>query len=192
MKKFTTEDLHFRISDHVSLVPVAEAFAEAEFALVDHHREYMRRWLPWVDGLTSVEQSRENILQSQKGMAEWTTIELSIQVDGKPAGRLGLHGINWDQQRTSIGYWIGEPYQGQGTMTACCRVFFHFLFTELGLHRLELRCAAENKASNAVARHLGFQLEGVTRAGEKLNGEFIDGNVYSLLSTDEAATQLLG
>ena len=31
-----------------------------------------------------------------------------------------VHGMNWANRSTSVGYWIGEKYQGKGIITKSC------------------------------------------------------------------------
>jgi len=52
------------------------------------------------------------------------------------------------------------------------------------LHRVEIRCAAENAKSNAVPRRLGFKLEGTHREAELLNGRYRDLLIYAMLQSE--------
>ena len=52
------------------------------------------------------------------------------------------------------------------------------------VNRIELCAAIENEKSQAVAERLGFKPEGIKRAAEFLNGQFVDHNIYSLLRNE--------
>jgi ribosomal-protein-serine acetyltransferase len=62
-----------------------------------------------------------------------------------------------------------------------------YCFRQLGLNRIELKCAATNFASMRVAERLGFSREGVLRQAEFLDGAFVDHHVYGLLRSDANA-----
>ena len=45
----------YEIGDDAELRMLEDRHAEELFALVDRNREYLREWLPFLDGTTSVE-----------------------------------------------------------------------------------------------------------------------------------------
>jgi ribosomal-protein-serine acetyltransferase len=56
---------------------------------------------------------------------------------------------------------------------------------ELDIKRIQIKCAVANTASRSIPHRLGFQLEGIERAGELLTGGvFTDLAVYSKLKGD--------
>jgi ribosomal-protein-serine acetyltransferase len=71
-------------------------------------------------------------------------------------------------------------------MTPSCRAVVDHLFGTVDLHRLTIRCAAENQRSRAVAERLGFTLEGISRDAEWLYDHFVDHAVYGLLKGDKS------
>jgi ribosomal-protein-serine acetyltransferase len=83
-----------------------------------------------------------------------------------------------------IGYWLGESFQGKGLMTGACRALLDYLFFELKLHRVEIRCAIGNARSCAVPKRLGFTKEGVLRQAQAFDDQFLDLEVYALLAED--------
>ncbi|MCL6516796.1 MAG: GNAT family N-acetyltransferase [Alicyclobacillus sp.] len=42
----------------------------------------------------------------------------------------------WNNRRTSIGYWLGEQFQGRGIMTTACRTMIDIAFHEYKLNRV--------------------------------------------------------
>lgn len=71
-----------------------------------------------------------------------------------------------------------------GIVTAACRVVIDEGFHNFGLHRIEIRCAVENRRSAAVPRRLGFVEEGVLREAEWLYDHWVDLRVFSMLAHD--------
>ena len=83
-----------------------------------------------------------------------------------------------------IGYWIAEGAQGRGLVTKGCRAIMRHGFEDLGLRRLELKCAATNTRSAAVAGRLGFTLEGRLRRAEPVGDRWDDLLLYGLLADE--------
>ncbi|HVF87449.1 MAG TPA: GNAT family protein, partial [Pyrinomonadaceae bacterium] len=87
--------------------------------------------------------------------------------------------IDWTNRVAEMGYSLGAEHQGRGIVTACMRVLIHYTFDELKLNRVELRCAAENLKSRAVAERLGFTREGELRESWLIHGRFVGQIVYA-------------
>ena len=85
---------------------------------------------------------------------------------------------------STLGYWIGEPYAGQGKMTAGVRASLPFVFNTLHLRRLEAACLPRNEASIRLLERVGFIHEGLARRYLKINGVWQDHVTYALLEDD--------
>jgi ribosomal-protein-serine acetyltransferase len=96
------------------------------------------------------------------------------------AGIIGFHNIDWMNRNVEIGYWLGEEFQGRGIMTKACRTLTNYAFYEYRLNRVQIRCAPENKRSNAIIERLGFIKEGNIRQAEYLYDHFVDLFVYGM------------
>jgi ribosomal-protein-serine acetyltransferase len=94
--------------------------------------------------------------------------------------------VDWGNKKTSLGYWLGKKYEGQGIMTQAVDAFTQYAFDKMGLHRVEIRCAEKNKKSRAVPEKLGFQLEGTLKESERLAGGYVNQVVYGKVKTDES------
>ncbi|WAM29921.1 GNAT family N-acetyltransferase [Myxococcus sp. NMCA1] len=158
--------------------------APALFGLIDEGRDKLRRWLTWVDTTLTVEDSRRFIHHTLEQFSRCTALTVGVVYDGALAGICGFHAIERTHRSSSIGYWLGSRYEGQGLMTRAVRALTTYAFTTLDLNRLEIRVAVENTRSRAIPERLGFQLEGVRRDGERLYDRFVDLAVYSLLARD--------
>lgn len=97
-------------------------------------------------------------------------------------GVIGTHNINWSNRSTSLGYWLGEAYQGQGVMTRACRALIAHIFNDMGLNRVEIACATGNNGSCAIPRRLGFTLEGINHQVEWLYDHYVDHYLFALLA----------
>jgi ribosomal-protein-serine acetyltransferase len=97
---------------------------------------------------------------------------------------VGFHGVDWTHRKTSIGYWLSEEDQGNGTMTQAVRALVDHALGTWQLRRVEVRIAPENVRSRAIVERLGFCEEGILRQVERVGNRRLDGVVYSMLASD--------
>jgi ribosomal-protein-alanine N-acetyltransferase len=88
-------------------------------------------------------------------------------------------------QCCALGYWIGERFSRQGYMFDAVRALVPFIFTTLGLHRIEAACLPSNEPSKSLLVKTGFRQEGVALRYLQINGEWRDHVLFALLE-DEA------
>lgn len=172
------------VSDRCSLVPLDLAHADELFALTEANRAYLRAWLPWLDSVRRVGDTRNFIRAAQQQAARNDGTQFAIFADGRIAGVLGHHRIDWRNRLTSLGYWIGESYQGRGLATAACRALITHAFEAVRLNRVEIRCAVGNHRSRAIPVRLGLREEGRLRDAEWLYDHFVDHVVYGALASE--------
>jgi ribosomal-protein-serine acetyltransferase len=158
--------------------------AEILFAAVERNRAHLRRWLPWVDATQSAGDIRAFLTKAAAQFQEGLGPNFSIWLDGALVGAVGCHPIDHANRACSLGYWIAAGDQGRGTVTRCCRHLLDYLFDEVHLHRVEIRCGTGNARSRAVPQRLGFRHEGVLRDAEWVNGRWLDLDVWSMLEPD--------
>lgn len=74
---------------------------------------------------------------------------------------IGICGYTADDTRSAeMGYWIGQPYWGQGYATEAARHLMEHGFTRGRLKRFTCCHFTENPASQRVIQKLGFRLIG--------------------------------
>ncbi|MDZ5470151.1 GNAT family protein [Bacillus sp. 31A1R] len=158
--------------------------SEELYQLVDANREHLREWLPWVDSMNSPFQYHSIIPVWLKQFADNNGFNCGIRYKGKLVGCIGLHQIDWNNKSTSIGYYLGHHAQGNGIMTRAVQALINYIFYELKLYRIEIRCGEYNFKSRAIPERLGFTNEGTIRMGENLYGQFHNLVVYGLLANE--------
>ena len=173
-----------KVDENLSLGLVEKRHAQALFNLTDASRTYLRGWLPWVDFTKTVADSEKFIDMTLNQFASNNGFQLAICYKGNIAGMIGLHGINWSNKSTSIGYWLGEGFQGQGLMVKSCEAVMKYCFEELQLNRIEIRAATGNVKSQAIPEKLGFTKEGCVREAEWLYDNYVDHYLYGMLKSD--------
>jgi len=79
-----------------------------------------------------------------------------------------------------IGYWIGEPYWGNGYATAAVKLLGQYAFEELDLLRLYAYVYGYNAASMRVLEKAGFQKEAIIPSSVIKEGKIYDEHLYSI------------
>jgi len=87
-------------------------------------------------------------------------------------------------QCCALGYWIGERFARHGYMFDAVRVLVPFVFSTLGLHRIEAACLPINEASQSLLGKAGFRQEGLARKYLQINGEWRDHVLFALLEDE--------
>src|SRR5699024_1785292 len=172
---------YFKLNEDSELRLLEPRHAESLFLLTDKSRNHLREWLSWVDFIKEVNDSKSFIEGTLKQFGNNNGFQAGIWYRGGLAGVIDLHGINWSNKSTSIGYWLGEEFQGKGLITNACKSVINYCFNELKLKRIEIYAATENHKSQAIPERLGFQKEGCIRNREFLYDRYVDHYVFGLI-----------
>ncbi len=106
---------------------------------------------------------------------------------------IGVIGVaRRDDGSYEIGYWLGEPWWGQGLMTEAVGRIVEFARSELGLDKLRSDYFADNPASGRIQEKCGFRTVGRGRLnslsrGGKVEAVFTELD-FSGLKLNEAAS----
>lgn len=95
---------------------------------------------------------------------------------------VGAIGIRVDQFRSyigEIGYFVDEKYWGKGIATQAVRLAEKFIDSRMNLHRIEIRMAKKNKASEKIAIKCGYRKEGILRQFLLIDDKWHDCYIYS-------------
>jgi len=90
-------------------------------------------------------------------------------------GVVGVVGLTRDDDGTwEIGYWLGEPFWGQGYMGEATPEVIRFAFEVLGLERIEAGHFVGNPGSARVLLRSGFEYVGEERRWSEARGHDVD------------------
>ncbi len=162
--------------DGFNLEKVEPSFDVAKylFNIVDSQREYLGKWLIWVEKSNKPEDMYDHLNKASKT----NNGSYYIVLDGKIIGSVGLGIISETHKIGEIGYWLSKDYNGRGIMTNAVKTLSDFGFNTLGLDRIEILVDTENRASQAVAERAGFEKESVSRHSFILHGKSRDNIVF--------------
>jgi ribosomal-protein-serine acetyltransferase len=176
----------YKIDENIALRPLNVNDSEEFFHLTINSKDYLKEWLGWLDYTNEVEDTREFIQATLKGVIETGGYPKSAAIlyKGRIAGTIGFNEINKLHKIGVMGYWLGKDFQGNGIMTKACEAFIEYGINELNLNRIEIRVAEENRKSRAIPERLGFTEEGKIRQAEWLYDHYVDHIIYGLLAEE--------
>lgn len=133
--------------------------------------------------------SRDDVVAVVARRANWSTGDHAswAVVDDVDAllGSLSLHRIDLLEREAEIGYWTVPSARGRGVAPRAVDAVCRWAFEVLGLKRIELVHAVENRASGRVAAKAGFTQEGRLRRSHRYgDGRRHDELLWARLAED--------
>lgn len=133
---------------------------------------------PYEDGMAETWIARHAPEFEAGLMAVWAITSASSLI-----GAISLR-LERDHHRAELGYWLGQPYWGQGYATEAAVAVLDYGFTTLGLNRIHATHLTRNPASGRVMQKVGMRFEGVHREYFWKNGRPEDIARYAILASD--------
>ena len=99
-------------------------------------------------------------------------------------GGIGLEmGEDIHRHSAEIGYWLGEPFWGQGIATRAVLAMTRFGFERFGLTRIFATVMETNPSSAAVLEKAGYSFEGRLCRSVIKDGRILDELMYAIVKT---------
>ena len=134
---------------------------------------------------------RESI-QAWKEDRAWDYSIRMKEEPGKHIGNLSVWTVSKLGKIAEIGYWVRSDETNNGFCTEAVDRILEETFDALGYHKVVLRIAVGNDASDKVAVKLGFTREGVLREELLIRGNWVDHTLWSLLDREYRALKKSG
>lgn len=104
----------------------------------------------------------------------------------KLVGMINYHRRDLRELRVDMGWVVLPGRSGKGYMTEAARTLLRYLIDTLKVHKVEALIRRENKPSAALARRLGFRLEGgPIRDRWLVSGKWHSVMLYGLIAGEE-------
>ncbi|GAA0321644.1 GNAT family protein [Actinoallomurus spadix] len=160
--RLRTPRLVLRLPALEDLTALADLAAEGV-----HDPETQPFAVPWTDA-PPAERARGLLQFHWSCWADWRpsawTLNLVADLDGTIVGTQGLMGTDFPVLReVSTGSWVGRRYQGRGIGTEMRAAVLGLAFEGLGAEYAVSAAFADNEASFAVSRKLGYREDGIER-----------------------------
>ncbi|HMO41597.1 MAG TPA: GNAT family protein [Saprospiraceae bacterium] len=110
---------------------------------------------------------------------------MAIEMNAEAVGSIGFfRQMDIHRGNAEIGYWLAEPYWGQGIMSEAVALFSRYIFEQYDIIRLYAEVFATNRASQHVLERAGFEREAILKCAIIKNGILHDEVIYSRLRPD--------
>ena len=181
-----------RTTARLILHPFRRRDAEPLIAAVHESLDELSRWLPWAHDGYGRSDAIRFIRDSSAAWTEGRAFDFAVKPAGK--GRIHLGNVSvWHTSRRErageIGYWVRTGMTREGIGTEATARVMQLAFEELGLHRVTLRIATGNTASERIAEKLGFVKEGLLRKEVLVAGEWLDHSLWGILEDEFASNR---
>lgn len=138
----------------------------------------LRDGLPYPYTINDAEEHITAMLSADKTK----TFAFAIVVNDVVVGSIGVFRCDNIHSRTAeMGYYIGEPYWGNGLGTSAVKQICKYIFESTDIIRIFAEPFAYNTASCRVLEKAGFQLEGILHNNAVKNGNILDMKMYALI-----------
>lgn len=174
------------------LRPFRRRDAEALVEGVHDSLPELSEWLPWAHRRYGRSDAVRFIRDSMAAWSEGRAYDFAIRSrdDGRThLGNVSVWHTSRREQAGEIGYWVRTTATGQGIATEAAGRILQVAFEELELHRITLRIATGNAASERVAEKLGFLREGLLRKEVLVGGEWLDHSLWGMLEDEFRANR---
>ncbi len=111
---------------------------------------------------------------------------IELKSEKKVIGCLGIINVNRDNGFCETGSWLNKKYHRKGYITEAKIVVNEFAFSKLKMRKMETQAFADNKASNATQKAMGYKIEGCRKKHHisKATGKIHDETLYGLFKKD--------
>ncbi|KAK1184202.1 GNAT family protein [Streptomyces sp. NBS 14/10] len=175
--------------DGAELRPLEPWRAEEFLAHMERGRELVEQFIGLADRVTDLASSRAYLqTYAEKAAADAGRI-YGIWVNGELVGGVLFRTMDLAQGTAEVGCWLEPSAVGKGLVTRAARVIIDWAIEERGIHRVEWRAAAGNRASVAVAQRLGMTQDGVLRGNFLYRGRRHDIEIWSVLAPEWRAAE---
>ena len=155
----------------------------------------LNQWLPWARMDYTSGDTTAFIRESVQAWKEDRAWDYSIRKRDDPSRHIGNISV-WTTSKlgkiAEIGYWVRSDEVSRGVCTEAVDRLLEETFDALGYHKVVLRIALGNDASDRVAEKLGFTREGVLREELLIRGNWVDHSLWSLLDREYRALRKSG
>lgn len=177
------------VSDEIVLKSLEPDHVDRLFQLIEDNRAYLQQWISWIETIKTFSECKafvngvryKDIFAGQWVYGIWHEEELVGLLDFNEADR--------DLNQISIGYWLDQHIQSKGIATQSVLRCLDYVFEELQLHRVLIKCAEENLRSQAIPQRLGFTWDGIELEAGTVDGRTVHMITYSMLYREWASAK---
>jgi len=168
--------------NEVRIRPYRSADIDAIYEAARESIPEIAPWMPWCHPGYSRD---ETVAWGESRQTDWDAkVEFSFVIEeenGRVLGSCGLNQFDFPNGTANLGYWVRTSATRQGVATAAVGLLQTWAFANTELHRLEIKAALGNIASQQVALKSGATREAVLKERFLLHGCRHDAVLFSII-----------
>jgi ribosomal-protein-serine acetyltransferase len=173
-----------KIDDNFSIVFIHVNFSRQFFDLYKSNKQQLSQWFNWPSQCKTEDDFEVLITDALIDYAEGKALQCGISHKADLIGYIGLTDIHKTLKKAELNYWISPEFQGRGIMSQVCKKMIDYAFNFLKLEKIEVSIATDNIRSRKICESLGFELEGILKHADSINGNIVDHAKYGLFKHD--------
>ena len=103
---------------------------------------------------------------------------------GQVIGSISVIWLNEEVESAEVGYCLSDDFWGRGMMPEALSAVIHYLFTAVGLNRIQAGHDVNNPNSGRVMEKCGMRYEGTLRQADRNNQGVCDTVLRAILRND--------
>ncbi|NQE49827.1 GNAT family N-acetyltransferase [Herbaspirillum rubrisubalbicans] len=176
-------------TNRLTLSPPSPSHAEELLRYYTRNRIHFKRWEPKRDDDFFTVDAMEGRIHAMVGATEAQQSLHLLLRDNSSGAMIGECGftniVRGSFQACHLGFSLDHEFQGQGLMHEALTCAIGFVFSTLELHRIMANYRPENIRSHVLLQRLGFQQEGRAASYLKIDGEWRDHVLSSLINPSD-------
>jgi len=169
------------IDKHLSIIFLHPRFRSDFHTLLKCNKRQFSKWFSWPSNSNSLSYFDSLIKDGLYDYSRGIAVHCGIKYDQQIIGYIGLSNINDELAKAELRFLMAPEYEGRGIMQNVCIKILEYAFIFLNLEMLEISIPTEDIASRKLSETLGFELEGILKCADIINGNMIDHARYGLL-----------
>ena len=167
LRRITAEDAQPMFDNWASHSDVTKFLSWPAHTSVEVTKAVINSWLPCYE---------------QADYYQWVIV---LKANGTaPIGMISVVNLSDHIQKAEIGYCLGKQWWHKGIMSEALNTVIDFLFTQVGMNRIEAKHDPNNPHSGGVMQKCGMRYEGTSRASFRNNQGICDSAHYAILRSD--------
>jgi len=164
--------MKLKVDKEIYLMTLDEGSGKELFELTSENRKFLKEWLPWLDFIKTIEDSKKFIIDENIKWSQRKGLTFGVFYRENLVGLISYNSL--EKEIGQIGYWLGKEYNSLGIMRKSVTALVEYGFSELNLKKIEIRVATENNKSLNIPIKLGFKREKIRKKAENLYGTWVD------------------
>ncbi|WP_310621631.1 GNAT family N-acetyltransferase [Flexibacterium corallicola] len=140
----------------------------------------------------TLEDAKALVKRSENAGHQQALFAIRMKNTGRIVGCIGYNPQSEDDGSVHLGYWIGEPFWGQGYATEAAQAVVDFAFEQGTIYELVAACRVTNPASRRVLENSGFQFRELTVLRPTGSNSLVNVDRFSLVKSTWTALKRWG